>query len=60
MMNVVDSVKVLSLSDVKLCLDVVINLLKCFPHLEKLYFKVNPCVEVLNNASACLIVLKLS
>ena len=42
MMNVVDSVKVLSLSGVKLCLDVVINLLKCFPHLEKLYIKVNP------------------
>ena len=47
MMNVVDSVKVLSLSGVKLCLDEVINLLKCFPHLEKLYIKVNPCAEVL-------------
>jgi len=49
MLNVVESVKV-SLSDVKLCLDVVINLLKCFnfPHLEKLYIKVNPCAQVLN------------
>jgi hypothetical protein len=43
MVAVVHSVKVLSLSGVKLCLDLVINLLKCFTHLEKLHIKVTPC-----------------
>jgi hypothetical protein len=35
-------VKVLALSGVKPCLDAVIDLMKCFPHLEKLYIKVTP------------------
>ncbi|XP_021308220.1 F-box/LRR-repeat protein At3g03360 [Sorghum bicolor] len=43
MADAVNSVKVLSLSRVKLCLDAAINLLKCFPHLEKLHIKVTPC-----------------
>jgi hypothetical protein len=43
MAAVVHSLKVLSLSGVKLCLHTVINLLKCFPQLEKLFIKVTPC-----------------
>ncbi|RLM84878.1 hypothetical protein C2845_PM04G00030 [Panicum miliaceum] len=35
----VSSVKVLAIPDVKLRLDAVINLMKCFPSLEKLYIK---------------------
>ena len=42
MTAVLPSVKVLSLSDVKVCLDEAINLVKCFPHLERLYVKVTP------------------
>ncbi|XP_066398495.1 putative F-box/LRR-repeat protein At3g28410 [Miscanthus floridulus] len=38
---VVSSVKVLALYDVKLCLDAVINLLQCFPHLQKLYINLS-------------------
>ncbi|KAG0541449.1 hypothetical protein BDA96_02G017600 [Sorghum bicolor] len=46
MADAVNSVKVLSLSRVKLCLDAAINLLKCFPHLEKLHIKATSvCVE---------------
>lgn len=40
MSAVVPSVKVLALSDVKLCLDSVINIMQCFPHLQNLYIKV--------------------
>jgi hypothetical protein len=40
MTAVVSSVKLLALSNVKLCANVVINIMKCFPHLEKLYIKV--------------------
>jgi hypothetical protein len=40
------SVRVLSLSDVKLCLDAGINLVKCFPHLERLYIKVTHCTKL--------------
>ena len=36
----VSSVKILAIPDVQLRLDAVINLLKCFPSLEKLYIKV--------------------
>ncbi|XP_066383447.1 uncharacterized protein, partial [Miscanthus floridulus] len=36
---VLPSVRVLSLSDVKLCLDAAVNLVKCFPRLERLYIK---------------------
>jgi hypothetical protein len=39
--GVVSSVKVLALYDVKLCLHAVINLLQCFPHLQKLYIEVS-------------------
>ncbi|XP_066391701.1 uncharacterized protein [Miscanthus floridulus] len=37
---VVSSVKVLALYDVNLCLDALINLFKCFPHLQKLYIEI--------------------
>jgi len=37
---VVHSLKIPALSDAKLSLDAVIDLLKCFPHMEKLYIKV--------------------
>ncbi|CAD6227016.1 unnamed protein product [Miscanthus lutarioriparius] len=37
---VVSSVKVLAIYDVNLCLDALINLLKCFPHLQKLYIEI--------------------
>jgi len=40
MTAVVSSVKVLAISNMKLRLNVVINLMKCFPHLEKLYIQV--------------------
>ncbi|KXG21358.1 F-box/FBD/LRR-repeat protein At3g26920 isoform X1 [Sorghum bicolor] len=40
MTAVVSSVKVLALSNVKLCLNAVINLMKCFPHLDKLYIQI--------------------
>ena len=43
---VVHSLKVLALSDAKLSLDAVIDLLKCFPNLEKLYIEVIPCTRV--------------
>ncbi|XP_021308221.1 putative F-box/LRR-repeat protein At3g18150 [Sorghum bicolor] len=38
--GVVSSVKVLALFDIKLCVDAVINLLQCFPHLQKLYIQI--------------------
>ncbi|XP_034579036.2 putative F-box/LRR-repeat protein At4g15060 [Setaria viridis] len=38
--TVVPSVRVLALSHMKPCLDVVINLMKCFPHLENLHMKI--------------------
>jgi hypothetical protein len=40
MTAVVSSVKVLAISNMKLRLNVVINLMKCFPHLEKFYIQV--------------------
>ncbi|XP_066368749.1 putative FBD-associated F-box protein At5g38570 [Miscanthus floridulus] len=40
MTAVVSSVKVLALSNVKLCPNMVLNLMKCFPHLEKLYIQI--------------------
>jgi hypothetical protein len=40
LMTVVHSVKVLALTQKHLSLDEVIDLLKCFPCLEKLYIKV--------------------
>ncbi|XP_066398496.1 F-box/LRR-repeat protein At1g55660-like [Miscanthus floridulus] len=40
MSAVVRSVKVLALCDAKLCLDAVLNLMQCFPHLQKLYIKI--------------------
>lgn len=43
MAAVVRSVKVLCLSGVNLCLDVFINLMKCFPNLEELSIKVPKC-----------------
>ena len=46
MTTVVHSVKVIALSDIKLSLDAVIDLLKCFPNLEKLYIEVIPCTRV--------------
>ena len=44
MTAVLPSVRVFSLSDVKLCLDAAVNLVKCFPRLEKLYIKVTPYI----------------
>ncbi|KAK8458826.1 hypothetical protein SEVIR_2G015333v4 [Setaria viridis] len=38
--TVVPSVRVLALSHMKPCLDVVINLMKCFPHLENLHMEI--------------------
>jgi len=46
MMNVVPNVKVLALSEVRLSLDAVIDTVKLFPHLEKLYIKVTPSTRV--------------
>ena len=56
--------KVLALSDVKLFLDPIINLTKCFPHLETLYIKVTSASAFsfylpLNNPSIMMILLKL-
>ncbi|XP_025828677.1 putative F-box/FBD/LRR-repeat protein At1g78760 [Panicum hallii] len=42
---VVPSVKVLALSYVKPCSDTAVNLIKCFPHLEKLYIKITHVVQ---------------
>ncbi|KAG0517044.1 hypothetical protein BDA96_09G054300 [Sorghum bicolor] len=41
---VVSSLKVLAISNVKLCPGMVINLMKCFPHLEKLYIQIKRLV----------------
>jgi len=46
MTAVLPSVKVLSLSGLKICLDAAINLVKRFPHLERLYIKVTHCSKV--------------
>ena len=46
MTAVLPSVRVFSLSDVKLCLDAAVNLVKCFPRLERLYIKVTHCSKV--------------
>lgn len=39
-MTVAPSVKILALLNMQISLDVVINFMKCFPCLEKLYIKV--------------------
>jgi len=41
---VVHSLKVLALCEFVLSLDAVINTVKCFPRLEKLYIKVTPYI----------------
>jgi hypothetical protein len=54
MTAVVSSVKVLALSNVKLCLNAVINLMKCFPHLDKLYIQVTfvpECVQAVHSSA---------
>jgi hypothetical protein len=40
LITVVQSVKILALDMQNLCLDTVIELMKCFPFLEKLYIEV--------------------
>jgi hypothetical protein len=47
---VVSSVKVLALYDVKLSLDAVINLLQCFPHLQKSYIDLSLHTKVCESA----------